>query len=147
MGGTGGGPNQIVQGPGFVAILQEADNDRRIIPTDGRSQGNIRGWRGESVGRWEGDTLVVETTGLKESIDQPTAHGENARIVERYTPRTVGGVRRLPLTLTIHDPEFYTAPPTVTREYTQLQVGRMLDYDCNEPDWEDHLESLRQKKK
>jgi hypothetical protein len=96
-----------------------------------------------SWGHWEGDTLVVETTGLQESIDQPTAHSENARIVERYTPRTDGGKRRLHVEVTIHDPTFYTTPPVLTRDYTRLAEGRMLDYDCNETDWEDHLETLR----
>ena len=62
MGGPGGGPNQLMQSPGWLAILQEARNDRRTIPTDGRPHGNLRDWRGDAVGRWEGDTLVVETT-------------------------------------------------------------------------------------
>jgi len=146
----GGYPVEFVQRPEQLTIIYETHNEVRRVFLDGRRidpKDILPSRGGTSWGHWEGETLVVETTGLKESVDQPTAHGENARIIERYTPRTVGGVRRLQLTLTIHDPEFYTTPPTVTREYTQLQVGRMLDYDCNEPDWEDHLESLRQNKK
>jgi hypothetical protein len=49
--------------------------------------------------------------------------------------------------VTIHDPEFYTSPPSLLRTYTQLREGRMLNYDCTEPDWEDHLETLRQQRK
>ncbi|MEO8314351.1 MAG: hypothetical protein ABI645_06100, partial [Pseudomonadota bacterium] len=100
---------------------------------------------GTSWGHWEGNTLVVETVSLQESIDQPTVHSENARIVERYTPRKEGGLRRLHVEVTIHDPEFYTSPPVLTRDYTQLIEGRMLDYDCPAADWEEHLESLRNK--
>jgi hypothetical protein len=61
LAGAGEGPNQILQSPGYVVILQESFVDRRTIPTDGRPHGNIRSWREDSIGRWEGDTLVVET--------------------------------------------------------------------------------------
>jgi hypothetical protein len=54
-------------------------------------------------------------------------------------------MQRLAVEVTIEDPEFYTEPPVLKREYTQLQEGRMLDYDCTEPDWDEHLESLRGK--
>jgi hypothetical protein len=77
-------------------------------------------------------------------ITAATAHSENARVVERYTPVTEGGLQRMRVEVTIHDPEFYTSPPTITRQYTRLVEGRMLDYDCTEPDWEDHLEKLRE---
>jgi hypothetical protein len=100
-----------------------------------------------SRGHWEGDTLVAETTGLTASIDLATARSETARIVERYTPHTESGVRRLRVEVTIHDPESYTQPPTLTRQYTQLREGRMLDYNCTEPDWENHLNMLRQQKR
>src|SRR5437016_7516931 len=55
---------QIVQGPGYVALLREQNHSTRTIPTDGRSHvpQNIRLWQGDSVGHWEGNTLVVDTT-------------------------------------------------------------------------------------
>src|SRR3989442_11658609 len=55
---------QIVQGPGYVSLLHETNHATRIIPTDGRPHvpQNIRLWEGDSVGHWEGDTLVVDTT-------------------------------------------------------------------------------------
>jgi hypothetical protein len=68
-------------------------------------------------------------------------------VVERYTPHVEGGVRRMHLEVTIHDPVFYTSPPTLVREYTQLKEGRMLDYDCTEPDWDEHLDKLREQHK
>jgi hypothetical protein len=143
----GGYPVEFIQRPEQLTIIYETHNEVRRVFLDGKrlapkdilpSRGGI------SYGRFEGNTLVVETTGLKESVDQATPHSENARIIERYTPSTRDGLRRLKLELTIDDPAFYVTPPTVTREYTQFKDGRMLDYACTEPDWDDHLEQLRE---
>ena len=145
----GGYPVEFIQRPEQLTIVYETHNEVRRVFLDGRriDPADILPSRGGvSYGHWEGDTLVVETTGMKESIDQATAHSENARIVERYTPNVRDGMRRLRVELTIHDPDFYTTPPTILREYTQLQQGRMLDYDCTEPDWDEHLEKLREQK-
>lgn len=145
----GGYPVEFIQRPEQLTIVYETHNEVRRVFLDGRriDPADILPSRGGvSHGHWEGDTLVVETTGLKESIDQATAHSENARIVERYTPNSRDGMRRLRVEVTIHDPDFYTTPPTILREYTQLQQGRMLDYDCTEPDWDEHLEKLREQK-
>lgn len=146
----GGYPVEFIQRPEQLTIVYETHNEVRRVFLDGRQidPADILPSRGGmSWGRWEGDTLVVETTGLQESIDQPTAHGENARIIERYTPYTRDGLRRLRVQVTIEDPEFYTEPPTLEREYTELQNGRMLDYDCVEPNWLEHLERLREARK
>jgi len=146
----GGYPVEFVQRPEQLTIIYETHNEVRRVFLDGRridDKDVLPSRGGISRGHWEGNTLVVETTGLKESIDQPTAHSENARIVERYTPFTEGGLRRLGVEVTIIDPQFYTSPPTLKRTYTQLQGSRMLDYDCTEPDWEDHLDTLRQQQK
>jgi hypothetical protein len=144
----GGYPVEFVQRPEQLTIIYETHNEVRRVFLDGRKiapEDILPSRGGTSWGHWEGNTLVVETTGLKEAVDQATAHSQNARIVERYTPYTAGGLRRMDVELTIHDPEFYTAPPTLKRQYTQLKEGRMLDYDCTEPDWDDYLESLRAK--
>jgi len=146
----GGYPVEFVQRPEQLTIIYEVHNEVRRVFLDGRhiEDNDILPSRGGlSRGHWESDTLVVETTGLKESIDQPTAHSENARIIERYTPFAEGGLRRLAVEVTIVDPEFYTSSPTLKRTYTQLQDSRMLEYDCTEPDWEDHLDALRQQQK
>jgi hypothetical protein len=143
----GGYPVEFIQRPEQLTIIYETHNEVRRVFLDGRriDPADILPSRGGiSYGHWEGDTLVVETIGLKEAIDQGTAHGENARIIERYTPSTREGLRRLAVEVTIEDPEFYTEPPTLKREYTELQEGRMLDYDCTEPDWEEHLQRLRE---
>ena len=77
---------EIVQEPGYVAILNEMYHDVRVIPVDGRSHlpQNIRQWRGDSIGRWEGNTLVVDTTNF---TSQTPFHGssESLHVVERFT--------------------------------------------------------------
>lgn len=147
----GGYPVEFIQRPEQLTIIYETHNEVRRVFLDARQidpKDLLPSRGGTSWGHWEGNTLVVETIGLKESIDQPTAHGGNARIIERYTPlESRDGLRRLAVEVTIEDPEFYTSPPTLKREYTQLREGRMLDYDCTEPDWEDHLDMLRQQRK
>jgi hypothetical protein len=145
----GGYPVEFIQRPEQLTIIFETHNEVRRVFLDNRrieEEEILPSRGGVSWGHWEGNTLVVETKGLKESIDQATAHSENARIIERYTPVTEGGLKRLNLELTIEDPEFYTEPPKLTRQYTQLQEGRMLDYDCTEPDWDEYLDTLRQQK-
>jgi hypothetical protein len=144
----GGYPVEFVQRPEQLTIIYETHNEVRRVFLDGRridADDLLPSRAGTSWGKWEGKTLVVTTIGLSESVDQATAHSANARITERYTPLTRDGLKRLRLELTIEDPEFYTSPPTLVREYTQLRDSRMLDYSCTEPDWEDHLETLRKK--
>jgi hypothetical protein len=146
----GGYPVEFVQRPEQLVILYEGLSEIRRVFLDGRKidpADLLPSRGGTSWGHWEGDTLVVETISLKESIDQPTAHSENARIIERYTPRMEGGLRRLRVEVTIHDPQFYTQPPVLTRDYTQLAEGRMLDYNCTEQDWVDHVDRLREARK
>ena len=145
----GGYPVEFVQRPEQLTIIYETHNEVRRVFLDDRqiAPADILPSRGGmSWGHWEGDTLVVETTGLVESIDQATAHSADARIIERYTPVTRDGRRRLQLQVTIHDPAFYTEPPVLEREYTELAEGGMLDYSCVEPLWEVYLEGLRAKR-
>src|SRR5258708_6483246 len=77
---------EIVQEPGSVAILNEMFHDVRVIPLDGRPHlpQDIRQWRGDSIGRWEGNTLVVDTTNF---TNQTPFHGasENRHVINRFT--------------------------------------------------------------
>lgn len=145
----GGYPVEFIHRDEQLTVIYETHNEVRRIFLDGRhiaSEDILPSRGGTSWGQWDSDTLVVETTGLSDGIDQPTAHsGEHARIVERYTPFIRDGLRRLAVEVTIHDPVFYTEPPVLTREYTELQDGRMLDYSCTEPEWHDHLEMLKER--
>lgn len=146
----GGYPMEIIQRPEQLTILFEAHAEVRRIYLAGPKVDPadlIPSRDGYSTGRWEGDTLVVETTGLKESVDQVAVHSEDAKLVERFTldkdPQS--GRRLLTVQVTIIDPAFYTTPPTFTRSFAPLDNGRMMVYDCTEPAWEDHLDILRRK--
>jgi hypothetical protein len=85
--GSGGYPMEIVQRPEQIMIVYEAHNEvrrvylgDRIVPEGDR----LPGRNGHSSGRWEGNTLVVETSHLVEQVDQRYAHSDKAKIVERY---------------------------------------------------------------
>ncbi|HYR42373.1 MAG TPA: hypothetical protein VER98_05090 [Terriglobia bacterium] len=108
-------PRRIVQSPGVIAILFESYHQYRQILVDGRPlpEPSQPAFFGYSVGRWEGDTLVVETNGLNDKgwLDM-NGHPqtETTRITERYRRRNFG---HIDLELTIDDPKTYTRPWTV----------------------------------
>lgn len=133
LGGTSAAVNMIVQSPGYMVILQEAINDRRTIPTDGRPHGDIRGWRGESVGHWEGDTLVVETINFADKSHYTwdaiwRMATDTMRLVERFTRVDADTID---YQFTIEDPKKFTRPWTAVVPITKLSVP-MLEYACHE---------------
>ena len=107
---------QLFQAPGYVALLNEQNHDVRIIPLDGRPHvgSQISQWMGDSRGRWEGETLVVETVqfnGKHDQIGRPLlSTGENLSLVERFT-RTDPDVLLYEFTVT--DPTIWVSPWTV----------------------------------
>ena len=78
---------QILQAPGYVVIHYESMHDVRFIPLDGRPHlpAHIRLWNGDSRGRWEGDTLVVDWTNFDPRQEYEGAHQTNMHFVERFT--------------------------------------------------------------
>jgi hypothetical protein len=78
---------QIAQGPGYVAIMHEMIHTVHVIPTDGRQSldSKIKQWHGNSVGRWEGDTLVVETANFNDLPPVGNGASQNVRVSERFT--------------------------------------------------------------
>jgi len=124
---------QIFQTPGYVVILVEMIHDVRIIPLDGRPRlGNqMSQWLGDPHGRWEGDTLVVETTNIIGVRDRRTtvfgATGAT-HLVERFT-RVDEDTIDYQFTLT--DPTEYAKPWTASIPMTSLG-GRLFEYACHE---------------
>ena len=122
---------QIVQGPGFVAIQKEMIHETRVIPTDGRPQlgPNLTQWLGDSRGRWEGDTLVVEVTNFNGKASY-RGSSEYMTLIERYT-RT--GPDTLEYEFTVDDPTIWTAPWTgmftFGRDDDQYEL---VEYACHE---------------
>ena len=120
---------QIFQTPEYVAILHEQNSDLRIIPLDGRvtPAEPIRQWQGTSRGRWEGDTLVVETAGFN---GQWTLQGTgaNARYIERFRR---SGAGTLDYEFTAYDAESFTGSWTVAFPITRA-AGPLFENACHE---------------
>jgi hypothetical protein len=130
---------RIVQSPGYVMILAEMIHEARIIPLDGRPRLDIRQWNGESRGRWEGNTLVVDTANYNNKgwIGTNVATGrikgipqsEALRVVERFTrvdPDTVQ------YEVTIEDPNVYTKPWKVAFPLYRDPNAQLFEYACHE---------------
>ncbi len=147
--GSGGYPMEIHQRPEQIMIVYEAHSEiRRIYLGDRivRDDDKIPSRNGTSSGRWEGDTLVVETTFLKEQVDQQYAHSDQARIVERYRlAQGAKGEKVLFAEMTMIDPVFYTEPVKAEKRWAFVPNGHLLPYECNEEAWIKRLEELERK--
>ena len=124
---------QIFQTPDWVAIVQEHIHDTRFIPLDGRPNipESIRQYAGDSRGRWEGDTLVVETTHFNEHafIRNFTPNlSQELHVVERFTPRADGV---LGYEFIVTDPKTWTRSWGGSLPMTQ-STGPMFEYACHE---------------
>ena len=128
--------NEIVQAPGMVAIRNEMIHETRIVYLDGRSHPDqkIRLWMGDSRGRWEGDTLVVETTNFDGRTSGIGVNGngrisEALKVTERFT-RTSD--HRLLYSMTIDDPKTWTRPWTMQFPLKRDDNYGMFEYACHE---------------
>jgi hypothetical protein len=132
-----GTPTKIVQTPGVTVILFEAYNHYRQILTDGRPlpSNPEPAWLGYSVGKWEGDTFVVESNGLSSKTwldDGGHPHTDAMRLTERFRRPDYG---HLLIEMTIDDPELYTRPWTVTVPKDLMVDGELIEFMCeNEKD-------------
>lgn len=147
--GSGGYPMEIVQHDDLIIVVYEAHAEiRRIYLTARAEEADLFPDRnGYSIGRWEGNKLIVETTHLKEAVDQARfPHSDEAKIVEEYTLVTnEDGSKVLTSSMTMTDPNFYTEPIKAEKKWSFLPGVRLLPYECNEPAWDEHLEHLRNK--
>jgi hypothetical protein len=132
---TQGAPRKLVQTPGVLVILYEASMGIRQIFTDGRklpTDDPQPWWYGYSVGHWEGDTLVVETSGLRDDgwLDVfGTPLTDAAKLTERFRRPTYG---RMEIDVTIDDPKAYTAPWTVRVSQRIMPDQELLEFVCLE---------------
>jgi hypothetical protein len=119
---------QIVQAPGYVAILQEQMHETRIIPLDGRPHlaQSVRQWLGDSRGHWEGKTLVVETTNFGDQTDFQGS-GRNLRLIERWTRVSDG---RVEYRFTVEDATAWTKPWSAAIGWNK--TGMLYEYACHE---------------
>lgn len=139
-GGYGSG-YQILQGPGYVAILYEMIHEARIIPLDGRPHvgANIRLWNGDSRGHWEGNTLVVDITNYNDKGNVATnaatqrvrsiPQSEELHAVERFTRVDENTIN---YEVTIEDPKVFTAPWKVAMPLNREPEYKLFEYACHE---------------
>jgi len=127
-------PFKIVQTPGLIVVMYEVDNSRRQIYTDGRKlpADPQPAWLGYSVGKWEGDTLVVDTAGFNDkswldAFGHP--HSEALRVEERFHRRDFG---HMDFQATVDDPKMYTKPFTITASERLIPDSDILESICNE---------------
>jgi hypothetical protein len=121
---------QIVQAPGYVAVLYEMIHETRIIPLDGRGTiaRNITQDMGDARGHWDGDTLVVTTTNFKERSIYRNANPETLVLTERFQRIAPDKVR---WTVTVNDPSTWTKPWTFSLPLT-ADPNPVPLYECHE---------------
>jgi hypothetical protein len=121
---------QIVQTPGMVAILYEIIHETRLIPLDGRAHlgAAISQHMGDARGRWEGDTLVVETTNFKTLSVYRAANAATLRVTERFVRVAPD---RIMWKATLEDPQTWTRPWSIVMPLTR-DPDPILPYDCHE---------------
>ena len=126
---------QILQSPEYVVILQELIHDARVIPLDGRPHlaDGIRQWHGDSRGRWEGDTLVVETSNYSPRTSLRGA-SENLRVVERFTRVSPEVIE---WEITFEDPATWPRPWTAMI-LLKNSGEAMFEYACHEGNYAMH---------
>ena len=129
LGGAYNNGYQIMQAPGYVMILTEMLHDVRVIPLDGRPHlpPNVRQWTGSYRGRWEGQTLVVDTTNLTDKFAFQGA-SENMRLTERFTRVADDMIR---YQFTVEDPATWTRPWSAEVLWKK-DVGPLFEHACHE---------------
>jgi hypothetical protein len=128
-------PRKVIQTPDVIVMLYEANSGVRQIFTDGRSLPDddpLPWWFGYSVGRWEGDTLVVETTGFRDDVwidynGSPLT--SSGKITERFRRVNYGS---LEIDITIEDPKAYTEPFTVRVNQRIMLDTNLIEFVCLE---------------
>ncbi len=118
---------QLFQTPDHVVIFNEMVHNARIVPLDGRPHTALRQWTGESRGRWDDETLVVETTNFTDKTQFHRSTGQ-LQLVERFTRVNAG---TLMYEFTMHDPVTWTAPWTARIPMTKTEVP-LYEYACHE---------------
>ena len=129
---------QIFQSPGYVAIAPEMIHSARIIPLDGRPHigPTLHQWLGDSRGRWDGNTLVVETANFRtdEGVIFQDADPATYRITERFTRVDARTIR---YEFTVEDPHTWTRPWTAMIPWTRIDPGeQMYEYACHEDNYD-----------
>jgi hypothetical protein len=126
---------QILQSPGFAVIITESNSDARIIPLDGRPHlpSKVRTWLGDSRGRWDGNTLVVETTNFNDKSPGTNYQGSTSAmtLVERLT---LVGPKSLKYEYTVTDPQTWTRPWSAESVVPRIEPP-LYEFACHEQNY------------
>lgn len=117
----------VVQAPGWVVLVTEMIHNARVVPLDGRPHASTPSMHGDPTGRWEGDTLVIESTGFDGRLPF-RGSGRGLQLVERFT-RTSEGT--LEYRFTVEDRTVWTRPWTARVDMARSQ-GLMYEFACHE---------------
>jgi hypothetical protein len=126
-------PLQIMQNSTYLSIMFEQNTWYHVFPIDGRPhRKQIPTWFGDSVGHWEGDTLVVDTVNFNgktrlDTIGHP--HSDQLHLVQRFTRTDLG---HMDYEVTVEDPKTYTKPWKNTRTFTLRPDWELMEYSCEE---------------
>jgi hypothetical protein len=124
------------QSPGYVTIVTQSNNDVRIIPLDGRPHvpAKVRQWLGDPRGRWEGNTLVVETTNFLDPAPATNFQGstDGLQVVERFTRVGPDTIR---YQYTISDPNTWTRPWSIDTQLPKVDPPMLYEFACHEQNY------------
>ena len=127
-------PIQIMQSDKYLALLYEQNTWFKVFPLDGRKHDpdKVATWFGDSVGHWEGDTLVVDTTNFNgktrlDTIGHP--HSDKLHVIEKFRRADLGHIA---YEITIDDPVYFTRPWKNTRTFTLRPDWEIMEYSCEE---------------
>jgi hypothetical protein len=137
-------PRKIIQTKDLIVIIYEANYGLRQIFLDGRPEPKVADvdpwWYGYSVGHWEGDTLVVETTGFRDDVwldVEGSPLTSSGKMIERFRRPDFG---HLEIEITVEDPKAYTKPWTVKINQRIMLDTNLIEFICNENEQSDaHL--------
>jgi hypothetical protein len=130
-------PRKVIQTQGEIVVLYEANGNTRQILMDGRplpKNNPTPWWYGYSIGHWEGDTLVVETTGFRDDVwldVEGSPLTETGKITERWSRPKFGLMQ---IDITIEDPKAYTKPFTVRMNHQLMPDTELMEFVCEERD-------------
>jgi hypothetical protein len=135
-------PIQIMQNPKYLALLYEQNTWFHSIPIDKKHGDGVPTWFGDSVGRWDGDTLVVDTVNFNgrtrlDTIGHP--HSDALHVIERFTRTDAGHIA---YEVTVDDPKIFTKTWTNERTFTLRPDWEIMEYSCEENNkdlYEGHL--------
>jgi len=141
-------PMQIVQNEKYFTMLFEQNNWYTVVPIDGRKHRAIDPtWFGDSVGHWEGDTLVIDTVNFNgktrlDTVGHP--HSDQLRYIQKYSRPDLGHIT---WEVTIDDPKTYIKPWKNSRTFTLRPDWEMMEYSCEENNkslWEGRIKIPKQ---